>query len=276
MLFCLSILYPFWTTVLLSFSGVGEGMSLGFHVWIGEWRLSAYQFITDRYGHLGRIFFNSVFRTVVGTFLTVCFTLLAAYPLSKKRIPGRNIMTIYLLITMFFSGGLIPTYLLVRSLGLINTRWVLIVPNLTMPFYIIIMRNFLMTIDDSYEEAAFMDGASYPQILVRIIVPLSTAVIATITLWHAVYHWNEWFDALIYTRGERLMVLQLLLRRLVVEAEEAFNNEMREFAEEFETELPTNAVKAAVTLITIGPIILVYPFLQRYFVKGVFVGSLKG
>ena len=275
-LFCLTILYPFWTTVLLSFSGVHEGLSLGFHVWISDWRLSAYDFIFERYGHIGRIYFNSIFRTVVGTTLTIVFTLLAAYPLSKRNIPGRSIMTIYLLVTMFFSGGLIPTYLLIRSLGLINTRWVLILPTLTMTYYIIIARNFLMTIDNAYEEAAFMDGASYPQILAKVIVPLCTPIIATVALWHAVHHWNAWFDALIYTRGEKQMVLQLLLRRLVIEAEEAFEAEMRGYADDLNVELPTEAVKAAVTIITIGPIVLLYPFLQRYFVKGVFVGSLKG
>ena len=275
-LFCLTILYPFWTTILLSFSGVNEGMSLGFHLWITDWKLSAYDFIIDRYGHLGRIFYNSIFRTVVGTTLTIMFTLMAAYPLSKRRIPGRNAMTIFLLVTMFFSGGLIPTYLLIRSLGLINTRWVLILPSLTMTYYIIITRNFLMTIDDAYEEAAFMDGAGYPQILAKIIIPLSTPVIATIALWHAVHHWNAWFDALIYTRGESKMVLQLLLRRLVIEAEAAFEEEMRGYEADLDLELPSAAVKSAVTIVTIGPIILLYPFLQRYFVKGVFVGSLKG
>ena len=275
-LFCLTVLYPFWTTILLSFSGVNEGMSLGFHIWISKWQTSAYQFIFDRYTNLGRIYFNSIFRTVVGTIGTIGFTLLAAYPLSKRRLPGRAGMTTFLIITLFFSGGLIPTYILIRSLQLLNTKMVLILPTLTMPYYIIVTRNFLMTIDDAYEEAAFMDGAGYVQILVRIIVPLSLPIIATIALWHAVYHWNAWFDALIYTTGQSQVVLQLLLRRLIIEAEEAFELAKRDFTLEFEVELPTAAVKAAVTVVTIGPIILLYPFLQRYFITGVFSGSIKG
>ncbi|MBT3271984.1 MAG: carbohydrate ABC transporter permease [Spirochaetales bacterium] len=275
-LYCLTVFYPFWTTILLSFSGVDEGMAMGFHFWLSEWKTSAYQFISDRYTAMGRIYFNSIFRTAVGTILTIGFTLMAAYPLSKKRLPGRKGMTIYLLVTLFYTGGLIPTYILIRSLGLINTRLVLILPTLTMPYYIIVMRNFLMTIDNSYEEAAFMDGAGYAQILVRIIVPLSLPIIATVALWHAVYHWNAWFDSLIYTTKQSLVVLQLLLHKIVIEAEEAFDNARHDFAIEFEVELPTAAVKSAVTVVTIGPIILLYPFLQRYFISGVFSGSIKG
>lgn len=275
-LYCLTVLYPFWTTILLSFSGVEEGMSLGFHIWLSKWQGSAYEFIFERYYNMGRIYFNSIFRTVAGTLLTILFTLLAAYPLSKRRLPGRGPMTAYLLITLFFSGGIIPTFILVRSLGLLDTRLALILPTLTMPYYIIVMRNFLMTIDDAYEEAAFMDGAGYVQVLFRIIVPLSLPIIATVALWHAVYHWNAWFDALIYTRAQSQLVLQLLLRNIIVEAEEAFENARHDFALEFEIELPTAAVKAAVTVITIGPIILLYPFLQRYFISGVFTGSLNG
>ena len=273
--FCLSVLYPIWTTVLLSFSGVEDASTLGFHLWIEEWRLTAYQFALSRYGKVPVAYFNSVFRTVVGTFLTVIWTLLAAYPLSKRNLPGRNILTLFILFTMFFSGGLIPLYLLIRSLGLFDTRLVLILPGMAVGFYTIIMRNFLMTIDDAYEESAFMDGANYAHILVHIIVPLCKPVLAVVALWTAVWHWNSWFDALIYLKSESKIVLQLLLRRLIQETT-LLRDALGNFIERDRIELPTEAVKAAVTVLTIGPIIFLYPFLQRYFIKGIFLGSLKG
>ena len=130
-------------------------------------------------------------------------------------------LTIVLLITLFFAGGLVPNYLLIRRLGLIDTRWALILPLAVNGFYIIIARNFLMTIDPAYEDAALVDGAGYPEILARIIVPLSKPIIATLALWTAVAHWNAWFDALIYIRSERKIVLQTLLRRMIQQIQEA-------------------------------------------------------
>jgi putative aldouronate transport system permease protein len=170
---------------------------------------------------------------------------------------------------------LITAYLLIRRIGLFDTRWALILPTLTVGFYIIIMRNFLMTLDKAYEDSAFMDGANYFQILVRIIIPLSKPVIATIALWAAVGHWNSWFDALIYLKSESKIVLQLLLRRLIQEMT-LMAERMEKFTNIEKNELPSEAVKAAITILTIGPIILLYPFLQKYFIKGIFMGSLKG
>jgi putative aldouronate transport system permease protein len=276
LLFCFAILYPFWSTFLLSFSESADTQSIGFHFWIKSWNTLSYRFVFSK-TNIYMAYFNSIFRAVIGTTLTIIFTILAAYPLSDRTLPGRNIITIYFLITMFFSGGLIPTYLLIRKIGLMNSRWVLILPVMAIAYYIIIMRNFLMTIDKAYEESAFIDGANYFQILVRIIIPISKPVIATIALWASVYHWNAWFDALIYIRDDSKIVLQLLLRKIVIEAEQAFDDAMRNFESEVGLdELPTAAVKSAVTFLTIGPIVLAYPFLQKYFVKGIFIGSLKG
>ncbi len=275
-LFCLTILYPFWTTLLLSFSPPDEVLSLGFRIWIDEWATTAYRFAFSEYGNVVTAYANSVYRTVGGTVLTVLFTIIAAYPLAKKNLPGRTALTVVVLITMFFSGGLIPLYLVVRSLGLIDSRWSLILPALTVGFYIIIMRNFFMTVDTSYEEAAFMDGANYIQILARIIVPLSKPVIATIALWHAVWHWNEWLYALIFLNDESLLVLQRLLRRMLLELTQVEEALIDRFESVEEVRLPSAALRAAVTIITIGPIILLYPFVQKYFIKGIFIGSLKG
>lgn len=273
----LTFLYPFWYTFLLSFSGIDDVKTLGFHFWISEWHTTAYSYIlNDPLTPLA--YANSIFRTGVGTVLTIVATIMAAYTLSKKRLPGRNLITLYFLISMFFGGGLIPTYLLIRNIGLIDSRWVLVVPMIVSGFNIIIVRNFLMTIDVALEESAFIDGAHYLQILFRIIFPLSKPVLATIALWTAVAHWNAWFDCLIYIQSESKMVLQILLRRILMQEQVALDAiyKFGGFMEDGEHRLPPEAVKAATTLVTIGPIILVYPFLQRYFVKGILVGSLKG
>jgi putative aldouronate transport system permease protein len=275
LVFCLTILYPFWNTFILSFSSIQDSGTVGLRVWNKEWQVESYKFAFSAYGNVLIAYGNSIFRTVVGTFLTLIFTLLAAYPLSKKNIPGRNVMTIIVLITMFFQGGMIPEYLLHRSLGLIDNRWALILKWMTQGYFIIIMRNFLMTIDSAYEESAFMDGANYLQILIKIIIPLSKPVIATIALWSAVNHWNRWFDALLYIRSDSKIVLQLLLRRLIQEMM-TVSDALENFQKIDKVSVPIPSVRAAITILTIGPIILVYPFIQKYFVKGVFIGSLKG
>ena len=275
-LFSTIILYTVWTTLLLSFSGVGDATTLGFHIWIRKWSLTAYEFAFSRYGNVGIAYFNSIVRTILGTFLAVLCTLLAAYPLSKRRLPGRNLLTLYVIVTMFFSGGIIPLYLVVRKLGLFDTRLALILPEMAVGFYVIIMRNFLMTIDDAYEQSALMDGANYFQILLKIVIPLSKPVLAVIALWTAVAYWNEWFHALILMKSESKIVLQILLRRLIHEVLLTEDTMVGMFLREREVELPTESVRAAILILTIGPIILLYPFLQRYFIKGVFMGSLKG
>ena len=275
-LFSATILYSVWSTLLLSFSGVGDATALGFHIWLPKWRLTAYEFAFSRYGNVGVAYFNSIVRTLLGTFLTVLCTLLAAYPLSKRRLPGRNLFTLYVLVTMFFSGGIIPLYLVVRRLGLFDTRLALILPEMAMGFYVIIMRNFLMTIDNAYEESAFIDGANYFQVLLKLVIPLSKPVLAVIALWTAVWHWNEWFHALIFIRSESKIVLQILLRRLIHELIVTTDTMVGMFLREREVELPTESIRAAIVILTIGPIIFLYPFLQKYFNKGVFMGSLKG
>lgn len=275
-LFALTIIYPFWTTILTSFSNANEATSLGLHIWIKEWSTASYQYAFTRYGNALTAYGNSIFRAVFGTLLVLIFTTAMAFPLSKRDLPFRSGFVIYMLITMFFSGGLIPTYLLIRGLGLIDNRLVLIIPGMVGGFNVIIMRNFMMTIDKAYEEAAFIDGANYLQIITRVIVPLSKPVMATIALWAMVGHWNAWFDALIYMRSESKIVLQLLLRRMMQEMELLIRNNLDEFRLEREVELPSEALKAAVAMLTMGPILLVYPFLQRYFIKGILIGSLKG
>ena len=275
-LFAFTILVPFWIMLVLSFTPNEWANDLGLKLWTARWSLATYRFSLSSYGDVVSAYGNSIFRTVLGTAAIVVATVAAAYPLSKKRLPGRTFMTVVILITLFFSGGFITLYLVVRGVGLLNSRWALILPSMANPFYMLIMRNFLMTIDDAYEEAAFIDGANYLQILTRVMLPLSKPVLAVIALWAAVFHWNEWFHALLFLNDESKLVLQLILRRMMflLTSDDLFD--MLDWADQQGIILPTKAVRAAVMLLTIGPIVLAYPFLQRYFVKGIFVGGLKG
>jgi len=201
----------------------------------------------------------------------------AAYPLSKKHLPHRNGYTSFFVATIFFSGGLIPNYLLIKSLGLLDNRLVYILPGAVAIFSMLIIRNFFMAIPGELEESARMDGAGDWRILFVIIIPVSMPVLATVGLWAAVAHWNSWFDSMIYINDPDKQVMQIYLRRLVVEASDT---EMRKLLSQTDQdmgiEITPETIKAAALMVTITPILLVYPFLQKYFVKGVMVGSLKG
>ena len=275
-LFALSILLPFWMMLVLSFTPNEWANDMGLKLWTREWSAATYRFALSSYGNVIQAYGNSILRTVMGTAAIVAATVAAAYPLSKKRLPGRTFMTVVILITMVFSGGFITLYLVVRSVGLLDSRWALILPSMANGFYILIMRNFMMTIDNAYEEAALIDGAGYLQILTRVVLPLSKPVLAVIALWSAVFHWNEGFHALIFINDESKLVLQLILRRmmLLLTSDELFD--MLDWQDLAGIILPTKAVRAAVMILTIGPIVAVYPFLQRHLIKGIFVGGLKG
>ena len=275
-LFSLLVLYPFWQTIVLSFSDANATSSLGVHLWPDKWITDAYEFVFS-YGNIMQAYVNTIIRTVLGTILIVTFTVLAAYPLSKKDLPYRNFFTIFFLIAMFFSGGMIPDYLLIKNLGLLDNSLSLILPSAVNVFFIIIMRNYFMTIDKGIEESAIIDGANYFQILVKIILPISKPVIATVALWAAVYHWNEWFHALVYIQDDAKTVLQIVVRDMLT-AMDLSNNQNAQVGGGgmSSSELLLSNVRAATVIISIGPIVLIYPFVQKYFIKGIMIGSLKG
>ncbi len=283
-LFALTVLYPFWTVVTTSLASPTSLPSLGLHIWNDEWRTEAWMFMF-RENDIGTAYVNTLHRVVFGTTLTLFVTFCAAYALSKRNLPGRTVINFLLVFTLFFQGGLIPTYLLVRNLGMINSRWVLVIPPAVAAFSIIITRNFIMTIDQAMEDSAVIDGASYWRIMFQIFIPLSRPVLAVIALWTVVQHWNAWFDGLIYITDRDKRILQLLLRDLVERLQGFQNDEsMQRLVEELRAQgvepdwarIPHRSIQAATTLITIGPVILFYPFVQKYFVKGVMLGSLKG
>ena len=223
---------------------------------------------------------NTLLYAAVGTFLTLLLTSLIAYPLALREFILRKQITIFLAITLFFSGGLIPTFLVIKTLGLLNTFWVMVLPTTIVAFNVIMFRTFFQTIPGELRDSAAIDGANDVVILFRIIMPLSKALLAVFALFSIVGHWNSWFPALIYLRDSGRWPVQMLLRRLII-IEDFFQTGWQDDVVEYYDKMrrglvhPKN-VQMAVIFVTMAPILCVYPFVQRYFVKGVMIGSLKG
>lgn len=211
---------------------------------------------------------NTLFYVVVGTALNIVLTILAGYCLSRKWLYGRSVMIFFVLFTMFFSGGMIPSYLLVQNLGMYDTRWAILIPQAIKVYNVIITKTYFEGIPDSLEEAARIDGANDFQILRKIALPLSKTIVAVNVLFYAVGHWNSWFDSMLYLQDKTKWPLQMFLRDILL------MSQVSDMASAVEN-LDEN-IKYAVIIVTILPIICVYPFLQKYFVKGVMVGAVKG
>lgn len=275
-LFCITIIYPIWDMLVVSFSASDATSTLNFNIWPRKFSLDSYLYCLEE-DRILTAFLVSLYRTVAGTVLHVVVVAFAAYPLSKLDIPFRKSFTVFFLVPMFFRGGIIPTFITYRNIGLIDNLLVYILPAAFSPFVMLIMRNFFISLDRAVEESAVIDGASVLTIMFRIIFPLSKPVLATVTLWQMVGQWNAWFDSMIYIRDERKIVMQLLLRRIMDETD-LLSNDMQNFAmtQPYGIQFSTQTVKAAVTIIVVTPIVCVYPFLQKYFVKGIMLGSVKG
>ncbi|MBO9610042.1 MAG: carbohydrate ABC transporter permease [Paenibacillaceae bacterium] len=269
----LAFVYPFWYLLMLSFTAPEYVDKLGLRLWAEGFNLLSYKQVF-RSDVIFTAFYNTLFRTFFGVALTVLVTMCAAYALSRRDLPYRNAITLFFLFTMFFSGGLIPTYLLMRSYGLIGSLWVLVLPTMANAWYIILSRNFLMSFPKELEDSALMDGANPIQVAFRIIFPLSMPIVAVIALWSGVHHWNAWFDAMIYMREKDSFVLQLLVQKIFLQ-ERLDPANTGEFIQ-VTGDVTGQSVKAATIIVSITPILVLYPFLQKYFVKGVMIGSLKG
>lgn len=274
-LILISVLYPLYLVVIASVSdpnAVGTGQ-----VWLVpvDFNLDGYKRIFED-GSIWRGYANTIFYTVIGTTLNVVVTMMVAFTLSRKEFKPRKVLMGYLLITMYFSGGMIPTYLTVQSLHLDNTRLIMIIMGAVNVFNVIIARNFIESnIPDELFEAANIDGCSYFKFFTRFVLPLSKAGIAVLVLYYGVSHWNEYMNALIYLRDEKLYSLQLILREILVA------NQMKEgMVADINSVLArakvAELIKYGVIVVSSLPMLILYPFLQKYFVQGVMLGSVKG
>ena len=263
-------LYPFWYVLVGSVSSVGHLIKNGFVLWPDGLNWDAYQQVF-RNNLIPTAYRNTIFITLVGTAISMALTVLGAYVLTIKKLPGRTAITFFFVFTMLFSGGLVPTYLVVSELELLDTLWALILPGAVSTYNLVLMRNFFQSVPDSLYEAASIEGETLVGYLLHILLPLSGAAIATIALFYAVGYWNDYFKSLIYIRDNNLWPMQTVLRQALQTAQ--FNTMMYDDSQQT---LASETLKDAMIVVTVVPILCVYPFVQKYFVKGVMVGSLKG
>ncbi|MGO4788330.1 carbohydrate ABC transporter permease [Paenibacillus sp. 2KB_20] len=277
-LLAFSALYPFWNAVAVSFNQGVDTAKGGITFWPREFTLENYKIILDD-DRLANGFFISVSRTIVGTATSIFMTALLAFGMTRTYLIGRNFYMVFLVFTMYFSGGLIPSYLLIRSLGMMNSFWVFIIPTLISVWNMIIFRTFFKGLPVGLEESASIDGCSNWGMFFRIILPLSGPVIATLSLFTAVGHWNDWFYPSIYITSDNLLPIQTILRQTLNANIVTNSNSVLDSASvmlmERSKQITSKSLTMAMMIVVTLPIALVYPFVQKYFVKGVLVGSLK-
>lgn len=273
----LCVLYPLYFIVISSISDP-DAVNAGevFLVPI-EMSFSGYERIFQD-DTLWRGYKNSILYTVLSTVTSLALVLTGSYALSRKDLLGRNFMMFAIVFTMFFQGGLIPTYLLVKDLGMINTMWALFIPNMVGVYHIIVTRTFFQsTIPHELLEAAKVDGCSNTKFFFRIVLPLSMPIIAVMTLFNAVREWNSYFPALIYLRDESLYPLQIVLRNILISSKVTEDMMLGTDEDELaEMRRAADMIKFGVIIVASVPVLIMYPFVQRYFVKGVMIGSIKG
>ena len=260
---------PMLHVLALSLSSEGAILSGRVGLLPVEFQLRGYQEVFQNAAMIRALVFT-VYMTVLGTLVNVMITALGAYPLAKPDLVGKRVIWLMILFTMFFSGGLIPLYMVVRSLRLLDTVWALVLPGAISTFNLILMKTYFTGIPSSLAESARMDGCSEIRILIQIILPLSMPIIATLTLFYGVGHWSEYFQALIYIQDPDKYTLQLRLQQLITEGIESTTVVMGTAAE-----IPVESVKAGAIIFVTVPVLIAFPFLQKHFVKGALVGSLK-
>ncbi|MGD0031203.1 carbohydrate ABC transporter permease [Paenibacillus illinoisensis] len=272
LLLCFATLYPFIYILLASISDPTEiSRFRGMLLYPKGFSLDAYAAVLQNPMVLTG-YRNTLFYVITGTAINLVMTTLGAYALSRRNVYFRNHIMLFIVITMVFSGGLIPSFLLINNLGMLNTPWALLLPGAINSFNLIIMRTAFQTIPASLEESARIDGANDWVIMTRIIIPLSMPVIAVMILWYAVGHWNSYFNALIYIRDRELFPLQLVLREILIS--NSTDNMMTGAATSDRMDIGIT-IKYATIIVSTLPILVLYPFLQKYFVHGVMIGALK-
>ncbi|RIX59511.1 carbohydrate ABC transporter permease [Paenibacillus nanensis] len=266
----LIVVYPFIHVISVSFSGRGEALRSGFHFFPRDFEWGAYKELLE-YPFVWSGYANTLFRMAVGTFLTLLVTVCAAYPLSRPDFPMKRVLVLLLLFTMIFDGGIVPNYLLMKELHLLNSLWVYVLPTAANAFQVLVMLSFFRSIPVALIEAARIDGARDMRILLRIVLPLSIPVMVTIGLWSLVHHINAFSDNLLYVTDQSKFVLQQVVRQILIE------NKLDPFTTATNMTPPApESLKMASVIVCSLPVLVLYPFLLKYFEKGTMIGSVKG
>lgn len=266
----LIVVYPFVHVLAVSLSGRGEALRSGFHFIPRDFEWQAYKELLD-YPLIWSGYGNTLFRMVVGTSLTLLVTICAAYPLSRPDFPAKRALIMLLLFTMIFEGGIVPNYLLIKELHLLNSRWVYVLPTAANAFHVLVMLSFFRSIPNALIEAARIDGARDLKILFRIVLPLSVPSLVTIGLWSLVHHINAFMDNLLYVTDSSKFVLQQVVRQILIE------NKLDPFTTATNLIPPApESLKMAAVIVCSLPVLVLYPFLLQYFEKGTMIGSVKG
>ncbi|MEC0308008.1 carbohydrate ABC transporter permease [Paenibacillus lautus] len=259
---------PILYVVSVSITPFGEVLrNGGFILFPKEITFSAYRTLLTE-SNIPKAFQITVLITVIGTAVNLVLTGLMAYPLSRRNLPGRNFFLLMIVFTLLFSGGLIPTYLVVKSMGLLDSIWAMILPNAVWSFNVLIMKSFFEGLPEELFESARMDGAKEFRILLQIVTPLSVPVLLTVGLFYLVGHWNEFFQAIFYVTDRTLYPLQVVVREILMQSQQPLENA--------ENMMPTQTMQMASVMIASLPVIVIYPFLQKHFTKGMLLGSIKG
>ncbi len=271
LLICLMTLYPLWYVIIASFSNpaaVSTGkvtlLPVGFE-------LASFKMVFEM-KNIWTAYGNTVFYSVFGTVISLVFTVLGAYPLSKRRLKGRKFIMFFVLVTMWFNAGMMPNFLNFQQLGLYDSRWGILLCFAVNTFYVILMRTFFENVPDSMEESAKMDGANDWRILTSIYLPLSVPALATITMYYFVGRWNAYFWSMLLLKDQSKIPLQVLLKRLIVEISYTVNQAVDMSA----GNMTEQTVVYATIVVAVIPMLILYPFIQKFFVKGIMVGAIKG
>ena len=268
--------FPFWNQFVLSLAEREQLYSIEVAWYPKTLNLDSYRAMLN-YTQLWRGYANSALRTVLGTFLSLLVTSLMAYPLTKKDLPFGKAVTTLLVITMLFGGGLVPSYLLItQTLKMQNTIWAVVLPGLVSAYNVFIIRNFFMSIPTDIEESVLLDGAGYLRIFLQFILPLSVPVLMTVGLWIAVGHWQAWYDYMLYMPQPEGWGLGMVIRKILIQnrPQDALSAVQRTYGSE--RAVDQRQLQAAVIMVSVLPMLLVYPFIQRYFTKGIMLGAVKG
>lgn len=273
-LFAAFCILPFIMLIATSFETETNIVREGYKLWPSKFTTEAYRMIFKT-GIIFKAYGVTIFITVVGTILSMIITILMAYPLSLKKLKYKTPVNFFIYFTMLFSGGLVPTYLLIsKYMNFRNNIWVLIIPVLLNPWNMFMLKNFFRSIPEELSEAAYIDGAHDIKILTKVILPVAVPGIATISLFYALMYWNQWYNAMLYIDKKDLYPLQYYIMNLT-RSMDAVKDMARMTGQAFAS-LPSNSIRMATAVVTIGPVIFIYPFVQKYFTSGIMVGSIKG